>query len=159
MADISLEAILGVQSADEGSDSRRVELDDRAATPADEVDMLRVGRQVIPVRSVPEMGVRDEADLLEQLKGSVNGGEIDSDCRLLDLGVDLLGSSVLEPCDSLKNELALRGNSVTAGPQRVIPRLRHVPESSEALITDLPVTRSCRSVLANAGKEVVQQNA
>jgi hypothetical protein len=139
MADIGLEAILGVQGPDQRSDSRRVELDDRAATAADKVDVLRIRRQVIPVRSVPEMGVRDEADLLEQLEGAVNGGEIDSDCRLLDLGVDLFGSSVLQSCDSLKDELALRGNPVTAGPQRVIPRLRHAPESSEARITDLPV--------------------
>jgi len=88
---------------------------------------------------VPKVGVRDEADLLEQLKSAVNGGEIDSDCRLLDLGVDLLGSSVLQSCDSLKDELALRGNPVTAGPQRVIPRLRHAVESMQARITDLPV--------------------
>jgi hypothetical protein len=138
MADIGVEAMLGVQGPDQRSDSRRVELDDRAATAADKVDVLRIRCQVIPVRSVPEMGVRDEADLLEQLKGAINGGEIDSDRRLLDLGVDLLGSSVLQSCDSLKDELALRGNPVTASPQRVIPRLRHAPESSEPRITDLP---------------------
>ena len=94
---------------------------------------------MIPVRAVSEMGVGDQPDLLEQLKGSVNGGEIYPDCLLLDLGVDLLGSSVLEGRDSLENELALRGDTVTAGPQRVIPRLRHAAESSEVRITDLPV--------------------
>ncbi len=139
VANIGLEAKLRIQGPDQGSDSRRVELDDRAATAADEVDMVGVGGQVIPVRTVPEMRVRDQADLLEQLKGSVDGGEIDSDCRLLDLGVDLLGSSVLEPRDGLEDELALRGNPVTAGPQRVIPRLRHTADSSEVRITDLPV--------------------
>lgn len=139
MADVGLEAILGVQGPDQGRDCHRIELNDRAATAADEVDVLRIGREVIPVRPMPEMGVRDQADLFQQLEGSVNGGEIDSHCLLPDLGVDLLGSSVLERRDSLEDELALRGNPVTAGPQRVIPRLRHADESMQARITDLPV--------------------
>jgi hypothetical protein len=42
MADIGLEAILGVQGPNQGSDSRRIELDYGAATAADQVDMLRV---------------------------------------------------------------------------------------------------------------------
>jgi len=42
MTDICLEAILGAQGSDQGSDSRRVELGDRAATAANEVDVLRI---------------------------------------------------------------------------------------------------------------------
>ena len=82
--------------------------------------------------AVPEMGVRDQADLLKQLEGAVHGGDVDADRGLLDLGVDLLWSRVLQLGHRFEHELALRSHPVATRPQRVIPRLRHEPDSSGA---------------------------
>src|SRR5262249_40515991 len=101
--------------------------------------MLGVSCQVIAVCAVPEVGVRDKPDLLEQLEGPVDGRKVDSDGGLLDLGVDLFRAGMLEPGDGLQHKLALRSNPVAPGPQRVVPRPRHTPESSDVPITDLPV--------------------
>ncbi len=125
MAHVGLEAVLGIEGAHQRADRGRLKLDDRAAGAADQVHVLGVGGQVIAVRAVPEMGVGDQPDLLEQLQGPVNGGKVESDSRLLDLGVYLLRGGVLEPGDCLEDELALRCHPVPAGPQRVIPRPRH----------------------------------
>lgn len=64
-----------------------------AAVVADEVDVavlvLGVGR-----RPVPEMGVPDDAELLEQVQRPVHGRDVHRRCRRLDPGAHLLGCRV-----------------------------------------------------------------
>ena len=133
VADVRLEAVLSLKRAHQRSDRGRIKLSDPVAATAHQMDVLRVGRQVIPVRPMSEMRVRDQADLLKQLKSPVDGRDIDPDGDLLDLGVDLLWRRVLQLGDRFEHELTLRGYPVAASPQRVIPRLRHKLESNNPL--------------------------
>ena len=83
--------------------------------------MVGVGGQVVDGRAVPEVGVGDHADLLEQLERAVDGRDVDPARGLLDLGADFLGGGVIEPRHRLQDELALRRHPVAAGSQLLVP--------------------------------------
>ncbi len=102
------------------------------ALTADQVHMLSVLGQVIGRRSVVDVAVLDEAELLEQLQGPVNGGDIDATRGLPYLAIDVFRRSVLQPADCLKDELALRRDTVAASPERVVPRRHHTHKSNDA---------------------------
>src|SRR5215469_15468132 len=139
---VGLEPVLGVQRRDQGARGLGGQLGHPAALPADQVHMLRFGREVVARSAVPEVSVGDQAELLEQLEGAVDRGDVHAPRRLVHLGADLLRRGVVQPGDGLQDELALWGNAVAAGPQRGVPRLRHEPESSKPLITRLPRRRA-----------------
>ena len=83
-----------------------------AARVADDMDVLVLGR---PVRrcAVAEVGVADEAELLEQFEGAVDGGDVD-----VRNGVaDLLGRGVAERAHGGEHLLALRRSRAARGPQ------------------------------------------
>jgi hypothetical protein len=88
---------------------------------AEAIGLVGVGGQVVGRRPVPEVGVGDHADLLEQLERAVDGRDVDPARGLLDLGADLLRGGVIEPRHRLQDELTLRCHPVAAGPQLLVP--------------------------------------
>src|SRR5581483_10038465 len=121
VAHVGLEAVPLVEGGDQGTDRVRADLGDPAAVAADQVHVVGVGGQVVRGRAVPEVGVRDHADLLEQLERAVNGRDVDAARGLLDLSADLLRGRVTEPRHRLQDELALRGHPVATGTQLLVP--------------------------------------
>lgn len=97
------EPALGKQALRKRFDERRIRIDDRAAGVTDDVDVLVLSRSV-GRRTVPEMGMSDEPDLLEQFQRAVDGGDVDA----LDRFTDLLGRCVPEPANGVQHLLALR---------------------------------------------------
>ena len=55
-----------------------VGLGHRAAVAADQVEVVVAGRRVVGRRTVTEVGVGDQAELLEQLEGAVDGRDVDA---------------------------------------------------------------------------------
>src|SRR6185437_758775 len=125
VAHVGLEAVLAVQRGDQRADLLRADLGDPAALRADQVHVCGLGRQVVARRPMPEMGMRDQAELFEQLQRPVDGGDVHPAGGLLDVGADLLGSGVLQLGHRLQHQLALWGDPVAARPQFLIPRLDH----------------------------------
>ena len=76
---------------------------------ADDVDVLVLGRAV-GRRAVAEVGVPDEAELLEQLERAVDGGDVDAGHRL----ADLLRRGVAELAHGGQHLLALRRDAQPA---------------------------------------------
>src|SRR5215468_345933 len=132
VTDVRFEAIFVV----EGGNQRRYRgggyLGDAAAQRADQVHMLRFGGQVVAGCAVAQVGVRHQAELLQQFQGPVDGGDIDAARGLLDVGPNLLGRGVLQPGDCRQDQLTLGRDTVAAGSQRLVPRLRHGPRLASA---------------------------
>src|SRR5690348_1156615 len=76
MARVHGKAVLGGDAADGTFDDLHRHLFDATALAADEVEMVRVVGRVVGRRPVPEVGVRHEPELLEQLEGSVDRGDV-----------------------------------------------------------------------------------
>ena len=125
MGDVGLEAGGGVQRGDQAGHRRGLQLRDPLAFPADQVHVLGLGGQVVPGCAVAQVRVADQADLLQQLQCPVDGREIDPGRAAPDLGVNVLRRRVLEAADCLQHQLALGGDPVAPGAQRIVPRLRH----------------------------------
>ena len=79
--------------------------------------MLILTRRVIGRRPVRQVGVVDQAELLEQLEGAVDGGDVDAGDPLADRGVHLLRRGVTELVHSLEDQLALRREPQAALPE------------------------------------------
>ena len=75
------------------------------------MDVYMLIDRVICRCPMADMSVGDEADILEDLEGSVHGRQVDAGRRALDLDEDLLGRSVTQPLHRLKDELPLRGDA------------------------------------------------
>ena len=116
---------------DERQDGSLIYLSDPLALAAHQVHMLSVLGQVIGRRPVVYVAVLDQAQLFEQLQGSVDGGDIDPPRGLPNFAVDVFRRGVLQPADCLQNKLTLGGDAVAAGPQRVVPRRHHAHKSSD----------------------------
>ena len=121
VADVGLEAVLLVQRGDQGADRVGADLRHPAALTAEQVHVVGVAGQVIDGRTVPEVGVGDHPDLLEQFERPVDGGDVDPARRPLHLGADLLRGRVIESCHRLEHELALWRNPVAAGTKLFVP--------------------------------------
>src|SRR5260370_41264198 len=80
---------------------------------------------MVPGSAVPEVRVRDQAELFEELQRAVDGRDVHAPGGLLDIRADLLGGGVLQLGHGFQDQLALRSDPVTAGPQLLVPRLRH----------------------------------
>src|SRR5215469_14592105 len=127
MADIRFEAIFVVKGGNQRRHRVGGYLGDAAASRADQVHVLGFGGQMVTGCAVAQMGVRHQTELLEQFEGPVDGGDVDAARGLLDVGPDLLRRGVLELGDRREDQLTLGRNAVTAGSQRLVPRLRHGP--------------------------------
>ena len=132
MADVGLEAVVALQGGHQGRDRVGGDLGDPPALGADQVHVLGLGGQMVPGRAVPEVGVGHQAELFEQLKRTVDGGDIHAACGLLYVGPDFLGRGVLQLGDRREDQLALWRHAVATGPQCLVPRLRHGPRVARA---------------------------
>src|SRR5580658_71400 len=123
MADVGLEAVALFQPGDQRADRVRADLGHPAAVAADQVHVVGVGGQVVGGRTVLDVEVRvdDQADLLKQLEGAVDGGDGDAAGGLLNVVADLFRGRVAEPGHRLEDELALRRYPVATGTQLLIP--------------------------------------
>src|SRR3954465_8974405 len=115
------EPVLGRDPAHRTLDDLCRHLLDASALPADEVEVVRVVGGVVGRRAVAEMGVGDEAELLEQLERAIDGRDVDAaGGAAYPLG-DLVGGGVAERGDGLEDELALRGEPVAARAEAGLP--------------------------------------
>src|SRR6266511_5499868 len=81
------------------------------ATAADKVQVFILGR-VVRRGAVVKVGVPDQAELLEQLQGAVDRGDVDRRCGALHLGGQPVRRRVAQPAHRVQHELALRGQAV-----------------------------------------------
>jgi hypothetical protein len=78
------------------------------------VDVLLAADTVIRRCTMAEVGVGDEAELLQELQRAVDGRDVDTFGGLPHLSHDLVGSGMPKPVDRLEHELSLRGQPVAA---------------------------------------------
>lgn len=123
MAHVGEESLTLIERGNEWPDGYLVDLSDTFALTAHQVHVVGVLGQVVRGRAVVQVAVLDQAKLLEQLERPVDSRDVDTAGGLANLAVDLLRRGVLQPGDSLQNELALGGDAVAASPEGVIPRL------------------------------------
>src|ERR1700691_2118278 len=90
VADVGFEAVAFVQAGDQRADRVRADLGHPAAIAADQVNVVAGGGQVVGGRAVVQVRVGDHADLLEQFKRAVDGGDVDAARGLVDLSADFL---------------------------------------------------------------------
>src|SRR5262249_59757984 len=76
VADVGLEAVAFLQCGDQRVDGVGADLGDPAAVAADQVHVGGVAGPVLGGRPVPEVGVGDHADLLEQFERAVDGRDV-----------------------------------------------------------------------------------
>ena len=150
MPHVGLEPVLFVERFHQRCRGLGRQLGNPAAVAADQVDVLGLGREVVAGRSVAQVGVADEAELLEQFQGPVDRGDVDPAGPLVHLGEDLLRRCVVQSRNGLENELTLRGHPVAAGPQRGVPRLRHEPSLGERTDNALASMPLCQRGLADS---------
>ena len=100
---------------------RDVRLDHVRAVPADQVDVVVPVGEVVRRRAVPEMGMADQPELLQQLQRPVDGGDVDPRRRPPHLHEDVVGGRVLKGVHGFEHELALRRQPVAALPQVALP--------------------------------------
>ena len=79
------------------------------------------------------MGVRDQPEAVEKLERPIDRRDVDTLGGPLDAGRDLFRGRVIERGDRLEDELALRCDPVTAGPQFLVPG----PSLSLAMLHDV----------------------
>ena len=101
-------------SAPPASSTPGGDLLDRAAVAADQVHVVVVGGDRVGRGAVPEVGVADQAELLEQLEGPVDGRDVDPGRRLAHRRDDLVRRGVAELADGLEHQLPLRRQPVAA---------------------------------------------
>src|SRR2546430_10003438 len=129
VAEVRLEAVVFVQSGYQGLDRVRGNLGDAAAGRADQVHVIRFGRHVVPGSAVSQVGVGDQAELFQQLQRAVDGRDVHPAGRLPHVRPDLLGTGMLKLGDGPQPKLPLGLDALAAGPQLLVPRLRHGPET------------------------------
>src|SRR5215472_7099056 len=112
VTDIRFEAIFVVKGGDQRRHRVGGYLGDAAASRADQVHVLGFGGQMVAGCAVAQVGVRHQAELLEQFEGPVDGGDVDPARGLLDVGPDLLWRGVLELGDCCEDQLTLGRNAV-----------------------------------------------
>ena len=80
-------------------------------------------------RAVPEVGVADQADPLEQVERAVDRGDVHRRCRGLHVGADPLRGGVPERAHGVEHQLPLRGHPEPALVQRAAQRHRSGPRA------------------------------
>ena len=100
-------------------------LADPAAAPADDVQVGGVLGEVVARRPVVDVGVPDQAELLQRLERPVHGRRGHGVRAVGGHGIhDLLGGGVTEPPHGGQHALALRRQALAARPQP-LPEITH----------------------------------
>lgn len=127
MRDVGGEADPFVDPGDELVGGVEGDLADPAAAAADEVDVGGVLGEVVAGRAVVDVGVPDEAELLEGLERAVDRRGRHRPAAVGAHAVDdLVGRRVAEPADRGEDALALRGQALALRPQP-LPEIAHPP--------------------------------
>ena len=117
MADVGYEALLGTEPVDEpGHDGRRL-VRHPTTLATDQVDVLGLRRGMVGRRTVAEVGMLDEADLLEQLQRAVHRRDVHAGRPLHDPGMHILRRRVAEVGDGFEDQLTLGGQPETTRAQ------------------------------------------
>src|SRR5260370_9830360 len=119
--------MLAIERAPQAAHGFRGDFRHLSAVPADEVHMIGLGREVIGRSAVAEVGVGDQAELLEQLERAVDRGDVHTPCGLPYLGADVLWRRVFQLVDRFEHELPLRRDTVSPRPELLVPRPGHGP--------------------------------
>src|SRR5260370_23328566 len=119
--------MLAIERAHQAAHGFRGDFRHLSAVPADEVHMIGLGREVIGRSAVAEVGVGDQAELLEQLERAVDRGDVHTPCGLPYLGADVLWRRVFQLVDRFEHELPLRRDTVSPRPELLVPRPGHGP--------------------------------
>lgn len=106
------EPALVPQPVGERVDQIRRRVDDGSARVAHDVDVVVASRSVSR-GPVPEMSVLDQADLLQQLEGAVDGRDVDVRDRL----ADLFRRGMAEPANGAEYLLTLGSHAQPSRPQ------------------------------------------
>src|SRR5260370_8899674 len=127
VTDVGLEPMLATERAHHAPHGFRGDFRHLSAVPADEVHMIGLGREVIGRSAVAEVGVGDQAELLEQLERAVDRGDVHTPCGPPYLGADVLRRRVFQLVDRFEHELPLRRDTVSPRPELLVPRPGHGP--------------------------------
>src|SRR5262249_33443989 len=136
MGQVCLEAVASPKIGPQRLQNREFELLLRAAATADQVLMETLVGAVVLGDAVVEVGVRHQAEILEQLQGAIDGRDVDLREARRDASVDGLDRDVsIDFLDCLEDELALRRHALATSPQHLDQRLsmRHATPSEAAL--------------------------
>lgn len=113
MRDVGGEAVMVVDARDELVRDVEGDLPHPAAAAADEMEVGGVLGQVVAGGTVVDVGVADEAELLERVEGAVHGGGRHGRSTVGRDGLgDLVGRRVAEPVDGPEDPLALGGQAL-----------------------------------------------
>src|SRR3954466_7460754 len=91
------------------------------------MEVVRVVGSVVRRGPVPEVGVRHQPELLEELERPVDRRDVDALRRTADPLGDLVGGGMPEVGDRLEHQLPLRGQPVAPGAQLRVPGVVAVP--------------------------------
>ena len=156
MPDVDEEGVVLLEGLGERAQQIGRDLGDVTADPADEVDVLLLPHRMVGGCPVREVGVGDEAELLEQLQRPVDRGDVHTGSRLGYRGVHLIRGGVAEGVDRLQHQLALRGEAKPAGAELIGQRRReHEIDTRPTRVPRVPEQR----VVALLGVGVVPADA
>jgi hypothetical protein len=93
-----------------------------STTFTDKMDVgLFIADRVEGRRTMADVRMRDEADLLKDIEDSVHRGQRHTRCNALDRVENFLRCPVPEAIDSLEHELTLRSDSIAVNFEHFIP--------------------------------------
>lgn len=125
VAQFDNEAVAMGNVGSEGVTDGAVDLQDAAASPTEQVEVVGVVREVIARDAVVDMGVTDQAGLLQGVKGSIHGGRRQGRSAVLrDPGHDLLGGHVAGPLEGGQHPRSL-GRQPSAARTQLGPDILH----------------------------------
>jgi hypothetical protein len=108
MGQVGGEAVAALESVAERTKHIQIEFSFAAAAAADQVLVLALGRQVVASHARVEVGVAQQAELLQHLQRAIHGRDVHVGEPRSDLLVQALGRHVaLGGGNGLENQLAL----------------------------------------------------
>jgi len=133
VAGVDGEPVLGRDAAHGRLDELDRDLFDAAALAADEVEMVGVVSRVVGRRAVAQVRVRHQAELLEELEGPVDGGDVHPARGTANPRGNLVRRGVPERRHGLEDQLPLRGEAVSAGAKLRMPQLLRLAGHPQSL--------------------------
>lgn len=118
---VGLEPVVFGEPVDGGGHDVGGNLRYRSASSAHQVHVLRVVRNVVRRRAVAEVSVRDQRQLFEQIKRSIDRRDVDPACGLAHLGEDVFCGRMTKRHDRLEHKLPLGREPVSLGTQLTLP--------------------------------------